>query len=93
MKEVESAQPLSSDVVEGTYLPQGDVYLGEVKIDQPNDDSGLKSKKFIVTMLLLVVSSLFTGMGIMTIDQWLWFDGAIAAGYGILNVGQKKLLQ
>ena len=69
------------------------VLLPEVTKDTTNDDSGLKSKKFIVTMTLLIVASIFTGMGIMTIDQWLWFCGAIGAGYGILNVGQKKLLQ
>lgn len=83
----------ASDPVNRPKSAPESFYHGEVKIDQPNDDSGLKSKKFIVTMLLLVVSSLFTGMGIMTIDQWLWFCSAIAAGYGILNVGQKKLLQ
>ena len=83
----------ASDTVNRPKTAPESFDLGKVYIDQPNDDSGLKSKKFIVTMLLLVVSSLFTGMGIMTIDQWLWFNSALAAGYGILNVGQKKLLQ
>lgn len=73
--------------------PQGDVYLGEVKIDQPSDDSGLKSKKWILAMFIESIASIFTVLGILTADQWLWLTGAIAAGYGILNVGQKKLLQ
>lgn len=83
----------ASKPLNGTKSAPESFYLGEVKIDQPNEDSGLKSKKWIFSMFLSLVSSVFTGMGIMSIDQWLWFNGALAAGYGILNVGQKKLLQ
>ena len=74
-------------------LPRGEVYLGEVKLDPPSDGSGLKSKKWILAMFIESIASIFTVLGILTADQWLWLTGAIAAGYGIFNVGQKKLLQ
>lgn len=75
--------------------PQGPFDLGEVHLtkEEPDGLYSLVSKKFVIAVLLILTSSIFTGIGIMTIDQWLWFNGAIATGYGVLNVGQKKMLQ
>ena len=72
-KEVESAQPLSSDVVEGTYLPPGDVYLGEVKIDQPIEEKELwwsfvQSPRFWV-MLIGTVSVYLEAKGWLGVEE------------------------
>lgn len=83
--------------LEGPQMSQGDVYLGEGYIDVPpvqNDhsDGNLKSRKFILTMTLILISSLFTGMRMMDMDMWMFFVGGLAATYLGVNVYQKKMM-
>lgn len=90
MKEVESAQPLSSDVVEGAYLPRGESFdLGMVQVN--NEDGNLKSRKFIVSMTLIIISSVFTAVGQMDVDTWMFFTGGVAAAYLGVNLYKKRM--
>jgi hypothetical protein len=73
-------------------MPRGDVYLGEMKLDPPSDDSGLKSKKWILAMFVESVASIFTVLGILTADQWLMVTGGIISLYFGVNFLQKKLI-
>lgn len=49
-------------------------------------------RKFIVGMTLIVVASIFTGMGMMTIIEWMGFTGVVGASYFGVNFAQKKML-
>lgn len=77
-------------------LPQGDVYLGEVRLDQPQEEKdGLwrfGGRKFIVGMTLILIASLFTGMSMMTVEQWLWFTSGVGVTYFGVNFIQKKMI-
>lgn len=57
-----------------------------------SDDGNLKSRKFIITMMLVIISSVFTGIGLMSIDMWMYFNGALTASYIGANLYQKKTL-
>lgn len=71
---------------------QGEVLdLGMVQVTT-NEDSNLKSRKFIVAMTLILISSIFTGLGMMDVDTWMFFTGAVGAAYLGVNIYQKKTL-
>lgn len=57
-----------------------------------SEDGNLKSRKFIITMTLVIISSIFTGIGLMSIDMWMYFNGALTASYIGANLYQKKTL-
>lgn len=50
------------------------------------------SQKFIVGMTLILVASIFTGMGLMTVAEWMLFTGTVGAAYFGVNLAQKKML-
>lgn len=65
--------------------------LGMVQVTN-SEDSNLKSRKFIVSMSLIIISSIFTGLGMMDVDTWMFFTGAVGAAYLGVNIYQKKTL-
>ncbi len=71
--------------------PGGVLDLGMVQVTS-NEDGNLKSRKFIVAMTLILISSIFTGMGMMSILEWMGFTGAVGAAYLGVNIYQKKTL-
>lgn len=77
-------------------IASGEVFdLGTEQVTIPEDKDGLDrfgGRKFIISIVLIIISSIFTGMLLMTIDQWLWFTGAIAGSYFGINFTQKKML-
>ena len=71
--------------------PGHDIDLGTVQVPI-SDDNNLKSRKFIVSMYLITVASIFTGLGMMDVDTWMFFTGTVAAAYLGVNIYQKKTL-
>lgn len=65
--------------------------LGTIQVTT-NEDSNLKSRKFIVAITLILISSIFTGLGMMDVDTWMFFTGAVGAAYLGVNIYQKKTL-
>ena len=86
---MDSAQPgrFASSEIE----PGGGFDLGMVQVPT-QDDGNLKSRKFIVSMSLIIISSIFTGLGMMDIDTWMFFTGGVGAAYLGINIYQKKTL-
>lgn len=84
---MDSALPGRS--VESNSAPQDVLDLGLVQVTTQQNNN-LKSTKFIVGMTLILVSSLFTGIGIMSIDTWMMFTGAVGAAYLGVNIYQKN---
>lgn len=80
MKELESARALESEEVES------------VPVEEKDGLARFGGRKFIVGVLLIVVSSIFTGIGIMGIEQWLWFTGGVGVAYFGVNFVQKKII-
>jgi len=75
-------------------LPQGDVYLGEVRLDQPQEEKdGLwrfGGRKWILAMYVETIASIFTAIGLLPIDQWLMVTAGIISLYFGVNFMQKK---
>lgn len=70
--------------------PGGQLDLGTVQVTT-NEDGNLKSRKFIVSMTLILISSIFTALGQMDVDTWMFFTGGVAAAYLGVNLYQKRL--
>lgn len=77
-------------------LPQGDVYLGEVMLDQPQEEKdGLwrfGGRKWILAMYVETIASIFTAIGLLPIDQWLMVTAGIISLYFGVNFIQKKMI-
>lgn len=56
-----------------------------------SEDRNLKSRKFIVAMTLITVSSIFTALGMMDINTWIVFTGGVGATYLGVNIYQKTM--
>lgn len=69
--------------------PSGPFDLGMVQIPT-NEDGNLKSRKFIVSMYLITVASIFTALNRMDVDTWMFFTGGVAAAYLGVNLYQKR---
>lgn len=80
MKELESAQALEASEVE--TVPQ------EEK-DPLNEVGG---RKFLLTVLGIVIFGIFTALGQMDVETYMYLFGALTAGYFGINVAQKKML-
>jgi len=78
-------------VIRSKFEPTGPIDLGTVQVTN-SEDSNLKSRKFIVSMSLIIISSIFTGLGMMDVDTWMFFTGAVGAAYLGVNIYQKKTL-
>lgn len=81
--------------VRSNIEPQEPLYLGTEQVPVHEEKDGLErfgGRKFIIGMTLILVASIFTGIGIMTIDQWLMFTGVVGASYFGINFIQKKAL-
>lgn len=85
--QIDSAQnrPYSPEIE-----PQGQFDIGTVQVTT-NEDGNLKSRKFVVSMTLILVSSLFTALGQMDVDTWMFFTGGVAAAYLGVNLYQKRM--
>lgn len=70
--------------------PQGPLDLGTVQVTT-NEDGNLKSRKFIVSMTLILIASIFTALGQMDVDTWMFFTGGVAAAYLGVNLYQKRM--
>lgn len=70
--------------------PGREIYLEPVQTPI-SEDWNLKSRKFIITMTLVIISSVFTGIGLMSIDMWMYFNGALTASYIGANLYQKTM--
>lgn len=89
---MDSATPGRS--VDANYAPGSVLDLGSVQVHQEpiSEDNNLKSRKFIVSMYLITVSSLFTALGMMDVDTWMYFTGVVGGTYLGVNIYQKKAL-
>lgn len=67
--------------------PGREIYLEPVV----SEDRNLKSRKFIVAMTLITVSSIFTALGMMDINTWIVFTGGVGATYLGVNIYQKTM--
>ena len=65
--------------------------LGTIQVTT-NEDGNLKSRKFVISITLILISSIFTGLGMMDVDTWMFFTGAVGAAYLGVNVYQKRAL-
>lgn len=75
----------------GTKIePQGPLDLGTVQVTT-DEDGNLKSRKFIVSMTLILIASIFTALGQMDVDTWMFFTGSVAAAYLGVNLYQKRM--
>lgn len=84
---LDSAQ---NSVEGGKNEPGGPYDLGMVQVVN-NEDGNLKSRKFIVSMYLITIASIFTGLGMMDVDTWMFFTGGVAAAYLGVNLYQKRI--
>lgn len=76
--------PYASEIEPGREI---DLELVQVPV---SEDGNLKSRKFIISMYLITVSSAFTGFGMMDVDTWMMFTGAVGAAYLGVNIYQKN---
>lgn len=74
----------------GKIEPRGQYDLGMVQVTN-NEDGNLKSRKFIVSITLIIISSVFTAVGQMDVDTWMFFTGGVAAAYLGVNLYQKRM--
>lgn len=70
--------------------PQGPLDIGTVQVTT-DEDGNLKSRKFIVSMTLILIASVFTAIGQMDVDTWMFFTGGVAAAYLGVNLYQKRM--
>lgn len=71
--------------------PRDVLDLGTVQVPI-SDDGGLMSRKFILTVIGIVIFGIFTALGKMDVDSYMYFYAAITAGYFGINFMQKKAL-
>ena len=88
----------SKNRLEGHQEPLGhDFDIGTVNVAPPTKedptDGNLKSRKFIVSMTLIILASVFTGIDKLDIDMWMVFVSGVGAAYLGVNVYQKSRYQ
>ena len=76
--------PYASEIEPGREI---DLELVQVPV---SEDGKIKSRKFIVAMTLILISSVYTGLGMMDVDTWMMFTGAVGAAYLGVNIYQKN---
>ena len=76
--------PYASEIEPGREI---DLELVQVPV---SEDGNIKSRKFIVAMTLILISSVYTGLGMMDVDTWMVFTGAVGAAYLGVNIYQKN---
>lgn len=76
--------------IESASEPQGPLDLGMVQVTT-DEDGNLKSRKFIVSMTLILIASVFTAIGQMDVETWMFFTGGVAAAYLGVNLYQKRM--
>ena len=76
--------------IESASGTQGPLDLGTVQVTT-DEDGNLKSRKFIVSMTLILIASVFTALGQMDVDTWMFFTGSVAAAYLGVNLYQKRM--
>lgn len=84
---MDSATPPYASEIE----PGREIYLEPVQAPV-SEDGNLKSRKFVISMTLILISSIFTGLAMMDVDTWMFFTGAVGAAYLGVNVYQKRTL-
>lgn len=83
---MDSATPTYASEIE----PGREIYIEPVQTPI-SEDRNLKSRKFIVAMTLITVSSIFTALGMMDINTWIVFTGGVGATYLGVNIYQKTM--
>lgn len=83
---MDSATPPYASEIE----PGREIYIEPVQTPI-SEDRNLKSRKFIVAMTLITVSSIFTALGMMDINTWIVFTGGVGATYLGVNIYQKTM--
>ena len=83
---MDSATPPYASEIE----PGREIYLEPVQAPI-SEDRNLKSRKFIVSMTLLIIASIFTALGMMDINTWIVFTGGVGATYLGVNLYQKTM--
>ena len=83
---MDSATPPYASEIE----PGREIYIEPVQTPI-SEDRNLKSRKFIVAMTLITVSSIFTALGMMDINTWIVFTGGVGATYLGVNLYQKTM--
>lgn len=83
---MDSATPPYASGIE----PGREIYIEPVQTPI-SEDRNLKSRKFIVAMTLITVSSIFTALGMMDINTWIVFTGGVGATYLGVNIYQKTM--
>ena len=63
------------------------------KVEEADPLEKVGGRKFLLTVLLVVTSSVFCVVDIMTVEQWLGFNGVLCSGYLGFNVWQKYLVK
>lgn len=58
----------------------------------PQEETNLLSRKFILTVLGVVIFGVFTALGKMDVETYMYFFGALTASYFGVNFIQKKLI-
>lgn len=76
--------------IESASGTQGPLDLGTVQVTT-DEDGNLKSRKFIVSMTLILIASVFTAIGQMDVETWMFFTGGVAAAYLGVNLYQKRM--
>lgn len=54
--------------------------------------SYIGGRKYVLTVLGVIIFGIFTATGKMDVETYMWFFGAITAGYFGINFTQKKML-
>jgi hypothetical protein len=73
----------------------GPIDLGTVNIPFNEEKDGLErfgGRKWLMGMFIILIASIFTGMLLMSIEQWLMVAGAVGGSYYGVNFMQKKML-
>jgi len=83
---MDSATPPYASEIE----PGREIYIEPVQTPI-SEDRNLKSRKFIVAMTLITVSSIFTALGMMDINTWIVFTGGVGTTYLGVNLYQKTM--
>lgn len=83
---MDSATPHYASEIE----PGREIYLEPVQAPI-SEDWNLKSRKFIISLYLITVSSIFTALGMMDINTWIVFTGGVGATYLGVNLYQKTM--
>lgn len=62
----------------------------ETEEQDPLNEVG--GRKFLLTVLGIIIFGIFTALGQMEVETYMYLFLGLAGGYGVVNVTQKKML-